>query len=121
MKSCFIRLCRSARIRTTMLILPLTLAAGQACAGLPPIQQPTTGGGGGFWNTMMGYAKMFFLALGLIICVIAFFAVAHAVITSFHDVRQNKGTWTQFGVYCLVGVLLILLVIFLATQAADII
>ncbi|MHA7594362.1 TIGR03745 family integrating conjugative element membrane protein [Pantoea agglomerans] len=119
MKFRFIRLCRAARLRATLLILPLV--AGQARAGLPSVQQPTTGGGGGLWNTWMGYAKMGGLALGLLVCVGAFMAVAHAVITSFHDVRKGKGTWTELILYSVVGIILILVVIYLATQAADII
>lgn len=31
------------------------------------------------------------LALGLLVCVAAFLAVVHAVITSFHDIRRGKG------------------------------
>ncbi|PQK77182.1 TIGR03745 family integrating conjugative element membrane protein [Pantoea ananatis] len=118
MKLRFIRLCRAARVRVTL--LTLTLAAGHASAGLPPVQQPTTGGGGGLWNTWMGYLKMGGLALGLLVCIGAFMSVAHAVITSFHDVRKGKNTWTELILYCVVGIILILVVIYLATQAADI-
>lgn len=120
MKFRFIRLCRAARLRATLLIQPLFLAAGQARAGLPPVQPPPGGGGGGAWNTWMAYLKMGALGLGLLVTVAAFLAVAHAVITSFHDVRKGKGTWTEFVLYCVVGIILILVVIYLATQAADI-
>ncbi|KNA27251.1 integrating conjugative element membrane protein (TIGR03745 family) [Pantoea sp. PA1] len=119
MKLRFIRLCRAARVRVTL--LTLTLAAGHARAGLPPVVQPNGGGGGGgTYNTVMAYVKMAALGLGLLVCVGAFLAVAHAVITSFHDVRKGKGTWTEFVLYCVVGIILILVVIYLATQAADI-
>mgnify|MGYP002753450271 CR=1 FL=1 len=120
MKSRFVRFCRAAQLRATLLILPLALAAGQARAGLPSVQPPPGGGGGGAWNTWMGYLKMGALGLGLLVTVAAFLAVAHAVITSFHDVRKGKGTWTEFVLYCVVGIILILVVIYLATQAADI-
>lgn len=120
MKFRFNRLYRAARLRATLLFLPLATAAGQVSAGLPPVQQPTTGGGGGLWNTWMGYLKMGGLALGLLVCIGAFMSVAHAVITSFHDVRKGKGTWTELILYCVVGIILILVVIYLATQAADI-
>ncbi|WP_458038945.1 TIGR03745 family integrating conjugative element membrane protein [Pantoea ananatis] len=118
MKLRFIRLCRAARLRATLLIF--LLFDGQARAGLPSVQQPTTGGGGGIWNTWMGYVKMAGLGFGLLVTVSAFLAVAHAVITSFHDVRKGKGTWTELILYSVVGIILILVVIFLATQAADI-
>ncbi|MFB4363078.1 TIGR03745 family integrating conjugative element membrane protein [Pantoea sp. BS_8] len=120
MKSCFVRLCHAARLRATLLILPLALAAGQARAGLPPVQLPTTGGGGGIWNTWMGYAKMAGLGFGLFVTVAAFLAVAHAVITSFHQIKNGKNTWTELILFSVVGIILILVVIYLVTQAADI-
>ncbi len=120
MKLRFIRLCRAARLRATLLILPLSLAAGQAWAGLPPVQPPPGGGGGGAWNTWMGYLKMGALGLGLLVVVAAFLAVAHAVITSFHEIKKGKNTWTELILFSVVGIILILVVIYLVTQAADI-
>lgn len=118
-KSRLHRFCRSAFSRAGLLLTGL-LIAGQALADLPAIEQPTSGGGGGTYNTMMGYAKMGGLALGLLVCVGAFLAVAHAVITAFHDIRKGKGSWTDFLLYGVVGIILILAVIYLATKASDI-
>ncbi|MEQ4973904.1 TIGR03745 family integrating conjugative element membrane protein [Enterobacter cloacae] len=120
MKFSILRYFRSAFSRTGALLLTGLLTAGQAIADLPNIEQPTSGGGGGTYNTFMGYAKMGGLALGLLVCVGAFIAVAHAVITSFHDIRKGKGTWTDFLLYGVVGIILILVVIYLATKASDI-
>ena len=119
MKSRLLRFYHSAFARAGLLLSGL-LSAGQALADLPSIEQPTTGGGGGTYNTMMGYAKMAGLALGLLICTSAFLAVAHAIITSFHDIRKGKGSWTEFLLYSVVGIILILAVIYLATKASDI-
>ncbi|MBK0123617.1 TIGR03745 family integrating conjugative element membrane protein [Pantoea sp. S61] len=119
MKSKLLRFYYSAFARAGLLLSGL-MSAGQALADLPSVEQPTTGGGGGTYNTMMGYAKMAGLALGLLICTSAFLAVAHAIITSFHDIRKGKGSWTEFLLYAVVGIMLILAVIYLATKASDI-
>lgn len=119
MKSMFLRLYHSAFLRSGLLLTGL-MTAGQALADLSSVEPPTSGGGGGTYNTMMGYAKMGGLALGLLVCVGAFMAVAHAVITSFHDIRKGKGSWTEFLLYGVVGIILILVVIYLATKASDI-
>lgn len=103
-----------------LLLVSALLYAGQALADLPPIEQPATGGGGGTYQMATGYIKMGALLLGLIVCVGAFLAVVHAVITSFHDIRRGKGSWTEFLLYLVVGIGLILLVIYLTTKAADI-
>ncbi|MEB2704083.1 TIGR03745 family integrating conjugative element membrane protein [Enterobacter ludwigii] len=120
MKFSFIRHIRSAYSRAGALLLTGLLTTGQAMADLPAIEQPTSGGGGGTYNTLMGYAKMGGLALGLLVCVGAFIAVAHAVITSFHDIRKGKGSWTEFLLYGVVGIIMILVVIYLATKASEI-
>ncbi|MCT2386061.1 TIGR03745 family integrating conjugative element membrane protein [Erwinia pyrifoliae] len=117
----FVTLYRAALLRARLLLLPGLLWGGQVMADLPSVEQPATGGGGGTYNTVMGYIKMGGLALGLLVCVAAFLAVAHAVITAFHDIRRGKGSWTEFLLYLVVGIGLILLVIYLATKAADII
>ena len=96
MKFTFFRHFRSAYSRAGYLLLTGLLTASQAMADLPAVEQPTSGGGGGTYNTVMGYIKMGALAIGLLVCVGAFFAVAHAVITAFHDIRRGKGEWTQF-------------------------
>ncbi|MGX5056766.1 TIGR03745 family integrating conjugative element membrane protein [Enterobacter asburiae] len=119
MKSILLRLCHSAFVSAGLLLAGFLISC-QALADLPPVEQPTTGSGGGTYNTMMGYAKMGGLALGLLISVGAFLAVAHAVITSFHDIRKGKGSWTEFLLYGVVGIILILAVIYLATKASDI-
>lgn len=120
MISTLLRRYRAIRARAKHILLTGLFFTGNALADLPPIEQPTTGGGGGTYNTMMGYAKMGGLALGLLVSVGAFLAVAHAVITSFHDIRKGKGSWTEFLLYGVVGIILILVVIFLATKASDI-
>ena len=120
MISTLLRRYRAIRARAKHILLTGLFFTGNALADLPPIEQPTTGGGGGTYNIMMGYAKMGGLALGLLVSVGAFLAVAHAVITSFHDIRKGKGSWTEFLLYGVVGIILLLVVIFLATKASDI-
>ncbi|BDG86424.1 TIGR03745 family integrating conjugative element membrane protein [Citrobacter koseri] len=120
MKFSILRHFRSAYFRAGVLLLTGLLSAGQTMADLPSIEAPTSGGGGGTYNMAMGYLKMGALAVGLLVCVGAFFAVAHAIITSFHDIRRGKGEWTQFLLYLVVGIILILFVIYLATKASEI-
>ncbi|OSN01312.1 TIGR03745 family integrating conjugative element membrane protein [Lonsdalea populi] len=119
MKSTLLRFYHSARARAGLLLTAL-LVSGQALADLPSVEQPTTGGGGGTYNTMMGYAKMGGVAMGLLVCLGTFLIVAHAIGTSFHDVRKGKGSWTEFMLYGVLGIILILAVIYLVTKASDI-
>lgn len=120
MKVFLFRLYRQMRGRVNQALMLGSLYVSQAVADLPSVEQPTSGGGGGTYNMVLGYLKMGGVLLGLVVCTGAFLAVAHAVITAFHDIRRGKGSWTEFLLYLVVGVVLILLVIYLATKAADV-
>lgn len=123
MKNTFVNVYRQLLPRGRQALLLLFLAAlysVPALADLPPVEAPPTGGGGGTYNSFIGYIKLGALALGMLVCVAAFLAVAHNVIGSFMDIKSGKGTWANFLGYLVVGVVVILIVIYLATKASEI-
>ena len=61
-----------------------------------------------------------FLFLGLAVAVLAFFVVSKNTIGAYGEVQDGKGTWGQLGVNFGAGVLLLVFVVFLLTEAADI-
>lgn len=87
--------------------------------GLPAVDPPTQGGGGGLLQTLQGYAYDGFILGGLLVAAVAFIWVALGAISSFNEARV-RGEWAKFGVTTGVGILLILVVIWLATEAAPI-
>jgi len=93
---------------------------GNALADLPPIEQPSTGGGSGTYATIKGYLRDGLTLGGLIIAAVAFIVVANAAISCFHHVRQGKATWTEFGTFVIIGVILLVVVIWLVTKASAI-
>ncbi|MBP2847559.1 TIGR03745 family integrating conjugative element membrane protein [Dickeya oryzae] len=98
----------------------LVFLSFRAYADLPAVEAPSTGGGGGLFNSMKGYLRDGFTLGGLVVAVVAFIVVANAAISCFHHVRQGKATWTEFGAFIIVGVVLLVAVIWLLTKAADI-
>ncbi|WP_431022212.1 TIGR03745 family integrating conjugative element membrane protein [Erwinia rhapontici] len=94
---------------------------GNALADLPSIEQPTSGGGSGTYATLKGYIRDGLILGGLIIAAVAFIVVANAAISCFHHVRQGKATWTEFGTFVIIGVILLVVVIWLVTKSSDII
>ncbi|AUH01885.1 TIGR03745 family integrating conjugative element membrane protein [Pectobacteriaceae bacterium CE70] len=93
---------------------------GNALADLPSIEQPTSGGGSGTYATIKGYLRDGLTLGGLVIAAVAFIVVANAAISCFHHVRQGKATWTEFGTFVIIGVILLVVVIWLVTKASDI-
>ncbi|MEQ9864684.1 TIGR03745 family integrating conjugative element membrane protein [Pectobacterium aroidearum] len=111
---------RRATERLTTLAVLGGLYSGQVLADLPPIEAPSSGSGGGLFGTLKGYIKDGVSLTGLVIAAIAFLIVAKIAISAFHDVRGGKADWGTFVAFIIVGVLLLVAVIWLATKALDI-
>lgn len=87
--------------------------------GLPTMDAPTQGGGGGLLTTAQGYVYDGAILIGLVLCVVAFMVVASSSVASFKEARERE-TWGKFAVTAMVGVVLIVAVVWLATVAAPI-
>lgn len=100
----------------------LLLTIGNAMAqGLPTTAAPSRGTtSGNYIQLMQDYAYDIFLFLGLAVATLAFFAVSKNVIGAYGEVQDGKGTWGQLGINFGAGVLLLVFVVFLLTEAAAI-
>lgn len=90
-----------------------------AMAQLPSLEAPSQGGEGGLIATLQGYLYDFGALIGLILCVVAFLMVGASSIASFKEARERE-TWGKFTVTVVVGVVLIVAIIWLATEALPI-
>lgn len=99
-------------------VLASTAVPGLALADLPTLEEPTQGGGG-IRSTAQGYMYDGFVLAGLLLCTAAFIWVGIGCLSSFNEGRQ-RGEWTKFGVTAFIGVVLILVIIWLSTEAAPI-
>ena len=100
----------------------LTLAAGLARAGLPSVADPSTGAvaDGDFIGMLQAYGLDIVVLGGLGLSAIALLVVAKNVITKYSNVADGRATWGEVGMHGAVGVVLLVIVIFLATQAATV-
>ncbi|MEM9257490.1 MAG: TIGR03745 family integrating conjugative element membrane protein, partial [Pseudomonadota bacterium] len=99
-----------------------SVGAGEAVAqGLPTTAAPTRGADdGNFIQLLQNYAFDIFIFLGLAVATVTFFVVAKNCIGIYSEVQDGKATWGQFGMHGGVGVMLLVFVVFLLTEAADI-
>ncbi|MCE8005304.1 TIGR03745 family integrating conjugative element membrane protein [Billgrantia ethanolica] len=109
------RMAKSFTTAIAALVLPATALAQQ---GLPELEAPSQGGGG-FMSMAQGYLYDGAILLGLVLAVVAIMVVGSASVASFKEARERE-TWSKFAVTVLVGVVLILAIIWLATEAAPI-
>ena len=97
------------------------VTSGQALAALPTTAAPSRGTtSGNYIQLMQDYAYDIFLFIGLAVATLAFFAVSKNTIGAYGEVQDGKGTWGQLGVNFGAGVLLLVFVVFLLTEAAAI-
>ena len=107
--------------RCAAAIAAFVLTAGNAMAQLPTTAPPSRGSTAGTYiQLMQDYAYDIFLFIGLAVATLAFFAVSKNVIGAYGEVQDGKGTWGQLGVNFGAGVLLLVFVVFLLTEAAAI-
>ena len=104
------------------------VAAGAAAvsagarAGLPDVADPSTGAvdEGDFIGMLQAYGLDIVVLGGLGLSAIALLVVAKNVISKYSMVADGRATWGEVGMHGAVGVVLLVIVIFLATQSATV-
>lgn len=91
-----------------------------ARAALPNVEGPKSSTDSSFYGQISGYLNDGIVLGGLILAAVAMLAVGNAIIATFAEVRDNKATWAKFGMLCVVGVILVVVVIWLASKAATV-
>ncbi|WP_447870438.1 TIGR03745 family integrating conjugative element membrane protein [Serratia fonticola] len=108
------------RVHQFTLLLALT-AVTSAQAALPTVEGPKTSTDSSFYGQISGYLNDGIVLGGLILAAAALLVVANAIIATFAEVQQGKSTWAKFGMLVVVGIVLVVAVIWLATKAATVI
>lgn len=97
-------------------------AFSNAHAALPDTADPTNAAADGdYIGLLQGYAFDIAIVLGLILGTIAFLAVAKNMIAVYNEIGAGKKTWGDMGMHGGMGVLLLVFVVYLLTEAAGII
>jgi integrating conjugative element membrane protein (TIGR03745 family) len=112
------RVTQCVRQSTTLLALT-TVTSVQAA--LPIVEGPKTSTDSSFYGQISGYVNDGIVLGGLILAAVALLVVANAIIATFAEVQQGKATWAKFGMLVVVGIVLVVAVIWLATKAATVI
>ena len=99
------------------------LAVGPARAGSPERGGPVHGArstSGDFIGMLQAYGLDIVVLGGLGLSAIALLVVAKNVISKYSMVADGRATWGEVGMHGAVGVVLLVIVIFLATQSATV-
>lgn len=109
------------RMNAAVAAAPLLLAA-RAEAALPTTADPTNApADGNYIDLLKGYAFDIGIVVGLIVATIAFLVVANNCIGVYKEIGTGRRTWGDLGSHGAFGVLLLVFVVYLLTEAAGVI
>lgn len=91
-------------------------------AGLPTVADPSSGAvtEGDFIGMLQAYALDIVVLGGLLVSAVALMIVAKNVIAKYSMVADGKATWGEVGMHGGVGVVLLVIVVYLVTQASGV-
>lgn len=89
-------------------------------AGLPQVQDPTRGSGSGIMDTIKNHAYDGIVFIGLFVCAIAFLIVFKNCLSTYSQIQEGKKTWTDLILMAGVGVIVLIIGIWLISEASDI-
>ncbi|HAT6803625.1 TPA: TIGR03745 family integrating conjugative element membrane protein [Citrobacter freundii] len=91
-----------------------------AYADLPKMEDPTRGKGSGIIDTLKNYGYDMVILMSLAVCAVGFLVVANSCISTYSEIQNGKKQWKDLGAMAGVGAILLVIVIWLLTQAAEV-
>jgi integrating conjugative element membrane protein (TIGR03745 family) len=91
-----------------------------AHADLPKMEDPTRGKGSGIIDTLKNYGYDMVILMSLAVCAVGFLVVANSCISTYSEIQNGKKQWKDLGAMAGVGAILLVIVIWLLTQAAEV-
>ena len=103
-------------------------AAGSALAlpgvalaqGLPTMENPSRGTGSGIIQTIQNYGYDMVMLVALLVVAAMFIGVCYHAYGTYAEIHTGRKTWGQFGLTVAVGAVLLVIGIWLLTQATEI-
>lgn len=88
--------------------------------GLPTLEDPSRGAGGGIMETLQNYGYDIVLLVALLVVASMFIGVCYHAYSTYSEIHTGRKTWGQFGLTVAVGAILLVVGIWLLTVATGI-
>jgi integrating conjugative element membrane protein (TIGR03745 family) len=98
----------------------LALPFPAVCAGLPTMEDPSRGQGSGILQTLQNYGYDIVMLVALLVVASMFVGVCYHAYTRYSEIHVGRATWGQFGLSVAVGAMLLVVGIWLLTQATGV-
>lgn len=104
----------------SLLLTAGTLFSVVARADLPTMEDPSRGKGAGIIDTLKNYGYDMVILMSLAICAVGFLVVANSCISTYSEIQNGKKQWKDLGAMAGVGAVLLVITIWLLTQAGEV-
>lgn len=108
-----------SRLTASLLLIGPTLAP-LAHAALPTLEAPSRGAGNGILQTLQNYGYDIVLLVALLVISVMFVGICYHAYSVYSEIHTNRKTWGDFGVTVSVGAVLLVIGIWLLTNATGI-
>ncbi len=105
---------------SSAMMMLLSSAQARAQGALPSLEEPSRGTGDGIISTMQNYGYDIVMLVALLVIASMFIGVCYHAYTTYSEIHAGRKTWGQFGLTVAVGALLLVVGIWLLTQATGI-
>lgn len=105
--------------KITLMVSTLAFSLS-ARADLPTMEDPSRGKGSGIMDTLKNYGYDMVILMSLAVCAVGFLVVANSCISTYSEIQNGKKKWGDLGAMAGVGAILLVIVIWLLTQAGEV-
>ncbi|EOF5433973.1 TIGR03745 family integrating conjugative element membrane protein [Salmonella enterica] len=102
------------------LVATMVVFSLSAHADLPTMEDPSRGKGSGIMDTLKNYGYDMVILMSLAICAVGFLVVANSCIGTYSEIQNGKKQWKDLGAMAGVGAILLVITIWLLTQAGEV-
>ncbi|GLU39194.1 integrating conjugative element membrane protein [Pseudomonas sp. NBRC 100443] len=89
-------------------------------ADLPTLENPSRGAGSGILETLRNYGYDIVMLIALLVVASMFVGVCYHAYARYAEIHTGRATWGQFGLTVAVGAMLLVVGIWLLTEATGV-
>ncbi|WP_390895827.1 TIGR03745 family integrating conjugative element membrane protein [Pseudomonas citronellolis] len=111
---------RPDRAGRRLVLLVITIVSSLAKADLPTLENPSRGAGSGILETLRNYGYDIVMLIALLVVASMFVGVCYHAYSRYAEIHTGRATWGQFGLTVAVGAMLLVVGIWLLTEATGV-